>query len=318
MIELDGEQQAVVDSGDSMVVDCGPGSGKTRTLTAKADRLTRQGKSVLCLCFTRAAAQEMASRVDNLPATTIHSFCCQSVGWQVPPGGTEDDGYQFLLHRFVQQNDMQFDWVLIDECQDLNPVELDAALSLAGDRIFAVGDVLQSIYGFQGALGPSVIDRLIDRGCRREYLKNNYRSGERVVAMLNAWFPRDLLPKGPKTLDATAVLCRRNDDVFEVSTFLKSKGVPHRVRLSAAMSQGREREWNVLGPNKLWLMTCHAAKGHEFDNVLLYNWYPDRYEEEERVYYVAMSRASNLFKSVSNLSALHNAVRMLSMKGEAQ
>ena len=304
MMELDEEQEEVVSRRESQVVDCGPGSGKTRLLTELARRLMNEGKNIVCLCFTRAAAAEMQSRVPNLPATTIHSFCCQAVGWKIPRGGSNDDGYQYLLHRFLTDFEFKFDWVLVDECQDLNPEEMDVVLSMVGDKMFAVGDQFQSIYGFQGAMGPSVVDLFERAGCKKTELKNNYRSCPEVVEKLNGIYPRDLVSRGIKDTGLTAVLCRRNDDVFEVSNYLKGKSVAHRVRLSALISQGRQREWDVLGPSDVRLMTCHSSKGTEFDHVGLYSWYPDDYEEEMRVYYVSTARASKTFTELSNLNDL--------------
>jgi len=309
MEQLDSEQQAIVDSDVSVVVDASPGSGKTRVLTEKARKLLNANQSIICLCFTRAAAAEMASRVNNLPATTIHSYCCQAMGWQVPRGGSNDDGYQFLLHRFLWEQSregVRFDWVLVDECQDLNPEEMDVVLSMVGTKIFAVGDVYQSIYGFQGAIGPSVVKLLKRSGCKEASLTCNYRSCPEVVDRLNAIYSRDLVSRNTKDTGLTAILCRRNDDVFEVSTFLKGKGKAHRVRLSAALST--EREYDVGGASSLRICTIHSSKGHEFDNVIIYNWYPDDYEEEMRVYYVACARASKTIREVNNLQELLIAV----------
>jgi len=200
---------------------------------------------------------------------------------------------------------MQFDWVLIDECQDLNPAEMDTVFTMVGGKIFAVGDVLQSIYGFQGAMGPSVIDLFKHAGCQEASLKNNYRSCPAIVNRLNMWFERDLISTGIKETGLTAVLCRRNDDVFEVSEHLKKRGISHHLRLSAALT-GDAREWDVIGKNTLHVSTIHSAKGREFDKVILYNWFPDDYGEEARVYYVAMSRASKEFAEVVNLRSLED------------
>jgi superfamily I DNA/RNA helicase len=48
----------------------------------------------------------------------------------------------------------QYDWVMVDECQDLNKAQIELVLSLVkkpNGRIIAVGDPKQSIYGFRGA-----------------------------------------------------------------------------------------------------------------------------------------------------------------------
>lgn len=307
---LDYEQEQVVTHPRSSVCVAGPGSGKTRVLTEKARRLSADGNNVLCLCFTRAAAAEMSARVPDVPTSTIHSFCCSAVGWVVPPDATTEDAYSYLLHRFLREQRLEglyrFDWVLLDECQDLNPIEIDVALSMVGKNIFAVGDPFQSIYGFQGALGPSVMDVLRKFGCDRHHLRMNYRSCAAVVELLNGFYNRQLESVAVKDTGLTAVLCRRNDDVFEASRFLEQQNVAHRVRLSAAYGKGRE--YNVIGKSSLHLMTIHASKGREFDQVIIYNWLPDRIEEERRVHYVAMSRASKTCSWARNLLDLYAQV----------
>lgn len=47
----------------------------------------------------------------------------------------------------------QYDWVLVDECQDLNAAQLELALKLVKrtGRLLFVGDPYQAIYGFAGA-----------------------------------------------------------------------------------------------------------------------------------------------------------------------
>jgi len=296
-MELDEEQEYVVNKGESMVVVAGPGSGKTRVLTEKARKVFSSGESLLCLAFTKSAAREMTSRVPGLPCSTIHSYCCGRVGWR------EEWGYPGLLYRFLMEKDIEkFSTVLCDEVQDLNEMEMDVVLSLIGDKVFAVGDPYQSIYGFQGAMGPKVIKWLEAMGCEEMPLHNNYRSCGAIVNRLNGIFERGLVSRGIKDTGLTAILCRRNDDVFEVSTFLKKVGIAHRVRLAAGV--GTSREYDVVEESALRLCTVHVSKGHEFDNVVLYDWLPDEEGEEERVYYVAMSRASKKFVEVDSLEEL--------------
>lgn len=296
--ELDKEQQYVVNLDESVLVQAGPGSGKTRVLTEKARKVFNSGESLLCLTFTRSAAREMQSRVPGIPATTIHSYCCGRVGWK------EEWGYPGLLYRFLMSKDSDlFENVLVDEVQDLNPEELDVVLSMVGGKLFAVGDPYQSIYGFQGAMGPEIIFRLRGLGCREVALHNNYRSCPKIVEKLNRWFPRDLVSMGVKDNELTAILCRRNDDVFEVSSFLKKAGVAHKVRLSA-QAGGAHREYDVIEESNLRLNTIHCAKGLEYNSVILWDWYPDNEREERRVYYVAMARASKSFLEVKNLQKL--------------
>ncbi|RLC13110.1 MAG: DNA helicase, partial [Deltaproteobacteria bacterium] len=85
---LNPEQQRAVDSSArAMIIQAGPGTGKTRTLTAKIAHLVSDKNidpgSILALTFTNKAAKELELRIEKyLPrskstvlSATFHSFC---------------------------------------------------------------------------------------------------------------------------------------------------------------------------------------------------------------------------------------------------
>jgi DNA helicase II / ATP-dependent DNA helicase PcrA len=85
---LNSEQQRAVDSSArAMIIQAGPGTGKTRTLTAKIAHLVSNKDidpgSILALTFTNKAARELEQRIEKyLPkskskvlSATFHSFC---------------------------------------------------------------------------------------------------------------------------------------------------------------------------------------------------------------------------------------------------
>ncbi|NOZ19496.1 MAG: helicase-exonuclease AddAB subunit AddA [Planctomycetes bacterium] len=100
----------------------------------------------------------------------------------------------------------RFEHVLVDEYQDINPVQ-DAILetvSRIGDadrpgNLFAVGDVKQSIYRFRLA-EPEIFIRKYESyrddgsDTARIHLKENFRSRERLLAAVNAVFDRIMQP----------------------------------------------------------------------------------------------------------------------------
>lgn len=88
--ELTPQQREAVDWQEgSLLVLAGPGSGKTRVLTARIARLLTESPDrafrILALTFTNLAADEMSGRVNALTPTaerravvgTFHSFCMQ-------------------------------------------------------------------------------------------------------------------------------------------------------------------------------------------------------------------------------------------------
>ena len=87
----------------------------------------------------------------------------------------------------------QYRWFVVDEFQDVNPLQsmlLD--LWLGGrDDVCVVGDPRQTIYSFAGA-SPRILSDFTDRysGATRIELVRNYRSTPQVVAVANAVFGR--------------------------------------------------------------------------------------------------------------------------------
>jgi DNA helicase-2/ATP-dependent DNA helicase PcrA len=73
---------------------------------------------------------------------------------------TFDD--QVFLPIWLNLQVPKYDFVFVDEAQDLNPIQIELVLRLqkAGARIIAVGDRNQAIYGFRGA-DVNAVDNLI-------------------------------------------------------------------------------------------------------------------------------------------------------------
>lgn len=293
-LDLDEEQRVVVDLDDSCMVIAGPGSGKTRTLVAKAEKLW-QAHDIICLTFTRAAARELRERMPGIRAQTIHSYCYGEIGW---PGN-----YDKLLPKFlVKDSKEEFDWVLVDEVQDLTEEELEVVLSLRGKKLFAVGDPYQSIYGWNGALGMGIFKKL--EGIIPFELKNNYRSCKKIVGWLNSVYERELVSKNTVSNGLTAILCRTNSSVFEVTQILLEASVGFTVRVGT--NEGNQKREEDFGDDKLKVMTCHCSKGLEFDNVIVYNWVPEPFwGEEKNLYYVSISRASQNYSEANSESLLN-------------
>jgi DNA helicase-2/ATP-dependent DNA helicase PcrA len=72
--------------------------------------------------------------------------------------GTIDYDDMVYLPCVLSLKPSQYDWVCVDEAQDLNAAQRSLALSACapGGRILAVGDRAQSIYGFAGADTTSI------------------------------------------------------------------------------------------------------------------------------------------------------------------
>jgi len=114
--------------------------------------------------------------------------------------------HESLRARYAER----FRHVMVDEFQDTNPLQLELLERIAGDELFAVGDELQSIYGFRHAdvsLFRARRTRLAEQG-RTATLAANFRSHPELLRAFNfAFSPRfdasftPLVP-GPRAGDA--------------------------------------------------------------------------------------------------------------------
>lgn len=124
MKQLSKEQMQAVNAveGQILVIAC-PGSGKTTTLIARIKHMLDIGisaSSMLNITFTKAAADEMASRFaqeygTEVKFSTIHSFCfnmlCKEFGLTIESIMKESDKWRILFE-------------FLSECSMINPSEV--------------------------------------------------------------------------------------------------------------------------------------------------------------------------------------------------
>lgn len=84
-----------------------------------------------------------------------------------------------------------WDYVFVDETQDLNAAQLSLVRRVAGDegRIIAVGDRRQAIYGFRGADREAIPRMIRELKAKTLPLSITYRCPKRVVAEANRLVP---------------------------------------------------------------------------------------------------------------------------------
>ena len=86
----------------------------------------------------------------------------------------------------------RFDYVLVDEYQDVNGLQVDIvqALSAAGRGLTIVGDEAQAIYGFRGSASGQMRDLVLSYpGASTVRLERNFRSRQPILDVANVLRP---------------------------------------------------------------------------------------------------------------------------------
>jgi len=130
----------------------------------------------------------------------------------------DDMLYYPILHNMAIE---KYDWVFIDEAQDLNPCQIQLVSRMVNHtgHIVAIGDDYQAIYGFRGA-DVDAIDKLaVALKATHAPLSICYRCSKEVVKAAQAIVPHieasDKAPEGSvtttkdfKPMDGDYALCR--------------------------------------------------------------------------------------------------------------
>lgn len=129
-----------------------------------------------------ALAREKRETLDEAHALMLERYFRQKAGWNLAD-------YTDLLEFWLEQIQTglytcPFSHVLVDEIQDLSPLQLELlhAIVPSGQGFFGIGDPDQSIYGFRGAHG-AVLSFLQARWPDLTVvpLTENYRSSSRIL-----------------------------------------------------------------------------------------------------------------------------------------
>ena len=155
-------------------VMAGPGAGKTHVLTLRCARLIYKEhvdpSHLLVLAYNRAVVVELRNRLNSLftklgmsriahqlNVYTFHALAKKCLGKKLDNISTEMWEYEFYnyLTKHVRDFKARFpniEYVLVDEFQDITTVRLDSLLRIhrifRDAKFFTIGDINQSIYGF--------------------------------------------------------------------------------------------------------------------------------------------------------------------------
>jgi DNA helicase-2/ATP-dependent DNA helicase PcrA len=145
------------------------------------------------------------------------------------------------LHDHPDLDGVDYDWLIVDEYQDLNACDLDVLHEIAERRcsIIAAGDDDQSIYSFRYA-APEGIRRFPDDypGCVRYALSVTQRCGRRIVEWASYVIAGD--PDRPH--DGPALVCAEGSPDGEVALLTFPGEVTEARGIAALIQQLIERD----------------------------------------------------------------------------
>lgn len=209
-----------------------------------------------CLCDTRKDMDEMCKRYGILTKKDEVDVAMASIEWGKNNNGTIDYGDMvWLPHALDMRNSrMKYDYVFIDECQDLNMAQMELFKSCIkeGGRFIAVGDKNQGIYAFSGADSKSFDKIKSSENTISLPLSITYRCAKEIVEIARKIVPTieanpdndtvGIVDDGTTEMDITdnaMVLCRNNAPLIELYIKLLSSGRKCFVR-------GREIGTNMI------------------------------------------------------------------------
>lgn len=152
--------------------------------------------------------------------------------------GTIDFDDQIYMSTLFSGGYPKFPIVLVDEAQDLSPLNHETLRLLRGDRLVAVGDPYQSIYAFRGAHHGSMGVLKDEFSMREMTLSVSFRCPQAVVTRARWRVPHfkfadwaepgivsDLEEWSAATIpDGAAIICRNNAPLFRVAMRLIRAG----------------------------------------------------------------------------------------------
>lgn len=190
------------------------------------------------------------------------------------------DLLEFWLHELEVGNFLRpYTHILVDEVQDLSPLQLDLIVKLAsekGEGFFAIGDPKQAIYGFRGAVAEV-----------EAYLKNywpnlkvlsldlNYRSSQKILDVAKKVFNHPL--RAYRELEGEVVLLKSPSGNYE------ARWVAERVKelLGGTTHTELDNKESFLSPGDIGILVRFGALIEPFVQALKNKGIPVASPEKE-------------------------------------
>lgn len=156
-----------------------------------------------CLCSMPDEIAELADEHDvsggNLECDELASVVSASLVASREPRPTINFDDQLWLPVVNGLPLPRYDFVFVDEVQDLNACQVELVKALCEGRMVAVGDDRQAIYDFRGASSTAVVDLMDGTDALCLPLPISYRCARRIVAEAQSIVPDiEAAPEAPE------------------------------------------------------------------------------------------------------------------------
>jgi len=224
----------------------------------------------------------MEERPDDLTADLIDTVLQRSIKQAYE--GLIDYNDQIYMPALFGGAYPQFPLVLVDEYQDLSPVNHALLKKLVRGRLIGVGDPWQNIYGFRGASAGGIEEAKETYSCEALPLSISFRCPSAIVRNVHwhvphfKWFTEGGQVERPISLrvddiaDDTTIICRNNAPLLSMAFRLLGAG----RSISIAGSE--------IGPRIIGIMKKLGPETLRRDGVLasIKEWEADRLEKESK------------------------------------
>ena len=186
--------------------------------------------------------------------------------------GTIDFDDQIYMSALFGGSFPQYPVVMVDEAQDLSPLNHEMLSRLRAGRLIAVGDPWQSIYGFRGAVSNGM-QRLVRTFNMTELtLSVSFRCPRQVVRRAHSHVPHmkwaDWAEEGEVTVlekwsassvvDGAAIICRNNAPLIKLAFQMIRAGKGVELR-GFDIGPSLVKALKKLGPETMTAQECYAA-----------------------------------------------------------
>ncbi|MBT4540481.1 UvrD-helicase domain-containing protein [Candidatus Woesearchaeota archaeon] len=248
--------------------------------------------------------KELFSEIDNkhITAANLMFGVCTYIDAYMKKHGLRDFADQLMDSIWLFENHKDkipnYDYILVDEYQDVNSTQIKLLDILDAKNMFIVGDPRQSIFGWRGSDVSYILgfeEKYPD--CEIITLTKNYRSSKPIVKLINESIKKMQLPDLDTVNDDKAdlkllnfssemeefdylineiqasklplneifVLARTNRLLNDLSNLMKARNIKH-IRRSDEM----KASMNIIAKqDEITLATIHGIKGMEAELVFL-------------------------------------------------